>query len=119
MENTTNPSAFKPEDSSNNPIVKQDLPNAQIIMIIGIGSIVLCCCYGSGLIPGIISLIMANKAIKTYNENPMSYTESSLKNIKTGRICGIVAIALSVIYIGLLIVSIIVNGVASVTNPRF
>jgi len=50
---------------------KQQLPNATLILIFGILSIITCCCYGViGLILGIVALVLANKATAVYAANP-------------------------------------------------
>lgn len=77
---------------------KQQLPNATLILILGILSIVTCCCYGIiGLPLGIIALIMANKATLLYAENPELY--SGFQNVKTGKILAIIGIILNGIYL--------------------
>jgi len=77
---------------------KQQLPNSTLILVFGILSIVGCCCYGIiGLIFGIIAIVLANKAIKIYAENPDAYT--GFQNVKTGRILAIIGVVLSAIYI--------------------
>lgn len=84
---------------------QQKLPNATLILVFGILSIVTCCCYGViGLIFGIVSLVLANKALALYKANPELYTDAS--NVKTGRILAIIGIVLSVLaliyYIGII-----------------
>ncbi|MGI9550592.1 MAG: CCC motif membrane protein [Aurantibacter sp.] len=77
---------------------QQKLPNGTLILVFGILSIVTCCCYGIlGLIFGIIALVMANKAIALYKQNPEMY--SDFGNVKTGRILAIIGIVLSSIYL--------------------
>lgn len=77
---------------------KRDLPNATLILILGILSLVFCWCYGIlGLILGIIAVVLANTAKQAYLNDPDAYTETSFKNVNTGRICGIVAICLSTV----------------------
>ena len=51
---------------------QQKLPNATLILIFGIISIVTCCCYGLGLIFGIVAIVMAGKAPKVYKGKPES-----------------------------------------------
>jgi len=63
---------------------KRKLPNANAVLILGIVSILTCCCYGVvGLVLGIVALILAKKDIALYNENPELYEGYS--NINTGR----------------------------------
>ena len=91
------------------PIVKVPIPNSQGILILGIFSLVTSfCCLGIGfisLILGIIAITMSPKAMELYEQNPKVYSESSLKNVTTGRICGIIGICLN----GLLILGLIVT----------
>ena len=77
---------------------KQKLPNATTSLVLGILSLVTCICYGIiGLPLGIIALILGNKAIKEFNENPDNY--DSVGNASTGKITGIIGIVLNTIYI--------------------
>lgn len=75
------------------PPLQTELPNATLIMVFGILSIVFCTLLG--LIFGIISLTMSTRAMRDYEENPQKYTSSSYSNVKTGRICSIIGISLS------------------------
>lgn len=77
---------------------KQKLPNATAVLILGILSILTCCCYGIvGLILGIVALVLAKKDLIIYTENPELYEGYS--NINTGRILAIIGIILSSIYL--------------------
>ena len=77
---------------------KQKLPNGNAVLILGILSILTCCCYGIvGLILGIVALVLAKKDLQLYNENPEIYEGYS--NLNTGRILAIIGIILSSIYL--------------------
>lgn len=77
---------------------QQKLPNATLILVFGILSILTCCCYGIvGLALGITTLVLANKAAKLYAENPEAYT--GFQNVKTGKILAIIGIILSALYL--------------------
>ena len=77
---------------------KQKLPNSTLILVFGIISILTCCCYGViGMIFGIIALVLANKAIDQYLENPEIY--SGYQNVKTGKILAIIGVVLNAIYL--------------------
>ena len=76
---------------------QQKLPNATLILVFGIISIVTCCCYGLGLIFGIVAIVMAGKATKVYLANAEIYT--CYQNVKTGKILSIIRIILSAIYL--------------------
>jgi hypothetical protein len=78
----------------------QPIPNATGVLVLGIVSIVLCWCGGIvGLIAGIIALVLHSKGVSTYNANPSSYTSGSLQNMNAGRICAIIGIILSFLYL--------------------
>ena len=77
---------------------QQKLPNSTLILVLGILSLVTCCCYGFiGLILGIIALVLAKKATALYAENPEGYT--GFQNVKTGKILAIIGVILSAIYV--------------------
>ncbi len=97
---------------------QQPLPNATGVLVLGILSIVFCFCYGViGIILAIIALVMASKAKKLYIESPESYTVGSYKNVNAGRICAIIGLILSVIYVGYVIFIISYIGLENLGNP--
>lgn len=76
---------------------KQQIPNGTLVLVMGILSIIGCCCYGlPGIIFGIVAVVMGNKATKIYMEAPENYT--GFGNVKAGKIMGFIGITLSVIY---------------------
>ena len=77
---------------------QQKLPNETLIIILSIFGIVCCWCFGLGLIPAVIALVLAMKAQKIYNEQPENY--SNISTIKTGKILAIVGIVLGLYSIG-------------------
>jgi hypothetical protein len=97
MENQ-NPPPFPPNPPQGNPYqqnpvgMQQDVPNATLVLVLGICSIVIGC---AGPILGIIGLVMSNSAKKLYEANPGMYKESSYKNLNAGRICSIIGLCLS------------------------
>ena len=98
---------------------KQNLPNATSVLVLGIVSIVGCFCYGIvGMVCGIIALVLAKKDSVRYALNPNMYTPSSYGNLKAGRICAIIAIALSAIYLIFIIIIIAVIGVVGLSHPE-
>lgn len=85
------------------------LPNATAVLVLGILSIIGCCCYGFlGLILGIVALVLAKKDMALYRENPQQYSNYSALN--TGRILAIIGIAVSAIYLVIAIVMIAMYG---------
>ena len=90
-------------------IQRQELPNSTLILIFGLLSIIGCCCYGIvGLVFGIITMLMAQKATNIYNENPEMY--NGYQNVKTGKILAIIGIVLSALVLIIGIVSLIILG---------
>ncbi|EZH76044.1 membrane protein [Aquimarina atlantica] len=88
---------------------KQQLPNATLVLIFGIASIVTCFCYGFlGLVFGIIALVLAKKAKELYLANPELYI--GYENLNAGRICAIIGTILSSLYLLLIIGYIIFMG---------
>lgn len=87
---------------------KKDLPNATVILVLGILSLILCWCYGIvGLVLGIIAVAMSSAPRREYLEHPEEYTETSYKNIHTGRICGIIGICVALAVVAFLILVIL------------
>ncbi len=79
-------------DYSNNPNYGAgQLPNATATLVLGILSIVVC------FICGIVALVISNKDIAMYKNNPELYSAASYNNIKAGRICAIIGLALQVV----------------------
>ncbi|MBT8259193.1 MAG: DUF4190 domain-containing protein [Bacteroidia bacterium] len=77
---------------------RQTLPNSTLVLVMGILSIVGCCCYGlPGLICGIVAVVVGQKATSLYKEAPENY--SGFDNVKAGKIMGIIGIVLSVLFI--------------------
>ncbi|SRR5690554_1694537 len=77
---------------------KQKLPNSTAVLVLGILSIILsCCCTIFGSILGVIGLILANKSLTLYNENPDQYYD--VNNVKTGKILNIIGIVLGILFL--------------------
>ena len=92
------------------PPLKQ-LPNATLTLVLGIVSILGSCCYGVvGIIAGIIALIASSKSNKLLKEDPNGYSDAG--NHKAGRICAMVGLGLSVLYIVFMVLYFIIYGVA-------
>jgi len=94
---------------------QQNLPNATAALVLGIIAIPACCFYGIfGLVFGVIAWILSAGDMKKYQLNPGLYTESSYKNAKAGKICGMIATILSALFIVIFI--LIIAG--AITNPQ-
>jgi cobalamin synthase len=89
----------------------QPVPNATAVLVLGILSIVFCWCYGIiGAALSIIALVLASNAQKAYNANPSAYSPGSYGNLKGGRVCAIIGLILSCLYLLLIIIYIAVVG---------
>lgn len=94
------------------------LPNSTAVLVLGILSIVTCFCYGIiGIILGIIALVLASKANNLYKENPNAYTLASYNNLKGGKICAIVGLSLSSLYIICVVAYILLVGAVFAAMP--
>jgi len=90
---------------------REKLPNADIILILGIISIISCWCYGViGLTLGIIAIVMANSSIKAYQYQPERFTETSYNNVKAGRVCAIIGTVFSGLFILITIAKLVLLG---------
>lgn len=96
---------------------QQKLPNATAVLVLGIVSIVTCCCYGiPGLVTGIIALFLYKKDNALYKQNPSLY--SDYNNLNTGRILAIIGIILSVLTIAYFIFCIAFFGMDALSDPE-
>ena len=105
--------------SSQNFFIQQtSLPNATAVLVLGIISILGCFCYGVvGIICAIIALVLAKQDLVKYALDASLYTEASLKNLKAGRICAIVGLSLSVLYIIIIVIFLVFFGMDAINNP--
>lgn len=100
MENQTAHSAHGAGNGYNRNQSPRNLPNAGTILLLGILSILLCWWHFlsiAGIILGILALVMANRETAAYYANPGQYSISSLNQVKTGRICALIGLTISVV----------------------
>ncbi|CAM1362753.1 CCC motif membrane protein [Tenacibaculum xiamenense] len=100
-----------------NEFEQRQLPNATAVLVLGIISILSCCCYGiPGIILGVIALVLFKQDKNKYDLNPSLYTNYS--NLNTGRILAIIGIALSVFYLIFIVGMIAVVGWDALQDPE-
>lgn len=88
---------------------KQKLPNATAVLVLGILSILTCCCYGIiGIILSVIALAIGSKDFKTYQLDPEKF--DNYQHLKIGRILAIIGLVLSVLMIIIIIWAISIVG---------
>ena len=108
------------------------LPADPSAMILGIIALILgfssCCC--SGVLPpfvfliiiplllSVIGLIMANKSLKEYRQNPEVFLPSSKTNVHTAKVINIIALIMSSIVVVVIVVTLIAFG-ALITSQNY
>ena len=96
---------------------EKKLPNATVVLILGIFSILSCCCYGlPGVIMSIVGIILYNKDKKLYNESPGIYT--NYNSLHTGFILSIIGIVLNILSLIYIIAVIIMFGTGVFDDPE-
>ena len=105
------------ENNWNEPRVA--LPNASAVLVLGIISIVGCCCsYGVvGVVCAIIALVLAKSANDLYVSNPQQYTQSSYQNMNAGKVCAWIGLIPSILYVVFMIYLISILGFAMFVTP--
>jgi hypothetical protein len=117
--NTNPPATSQPFNQPFNYGIQRSLPNATPVLILGILSIVTCCCYGViGIILAIIALVLSKKDRALYAANMSLYTEGSFKNLKAGRVCAIIGLILNILLVLFMGVLIAVLGWATVSDQE-
>ncbi|WP_322550619.1 CCC motif membrane protein [Flavobacterium psychraquaticum] len=87
----------------------QKLPNATIVLVLGILSVLTICCYGIfSVILGAIGLVLANKDAKLYAMNPTLYTNYS--NLKIGKVLNIIGLVLGAVFLIAIIAMVVSLG---------
>jgi len=86
------------DDGINMP--SQKVPNALVVLLLGIFSIVGCCLGGwPGVILGAIGIFLASKGNAAFKASPDSYISSSYSNLKLGRTLSWIGLILSIIFL--------------------
>jgi hypothetical protein len=122
-ENTTTPTGspnpILPQNGGFGYGMSQSLPNATAVLVLGILSIVTCCCYGViGLILSIVALVLSKKDRVLYTTHAGFYTEGSFKNLNAGRVCAIIGLVLNIIYLLIIIAFVAMFGFAILTDQN-
>lgn len=114
-----NQSQFPPPHGAPGLDGQYGLPNATAVLVLGIVSIVFCCCYGIiGLIPAIIALVLAKKDRRLYATNPAIYKLSSYNNLNAGRVCAIIGLILNIIALLYFVFILIMFGAGMLSDPK-
>ncbi|WP_353083842.1 CCC motif membrane protein [Flavobacterium sp.] len=94
----------------------QKLPNSTAVLVLGILSILTCCCYGLfGMILAIVGLYLTHKDLIVYNVAPDKFINFSQLN--TGKILCIIGIVLNAITLLYFIWIIKMIGLDALQDP--
>lgn len=107
---------FNPYQNQQNDnfVIQQNLPNSTPVLIMGILAILGCCFWGSGLIFGIIGLVLTKKDMALYNANPNQY--KGIGSLNTGKILCIIGIVLSLISLIFIVYIYAILGIENYNN---
>ena len=88
------------EEKTNVNPFPENLPNANLILVLGILSIAFCWWHFIsviGIALGIVTLVLARKEKALYEGAPGRFTAISYNNVKAGRICAIIGLVISLL----------------------
>lgn len=107
---------FNPYQNQQNDnfVIQQTLPNSTAVLVMGIISVLTCCCYGIGVVLSIIGLVLANKDLKLYNANPSQYKSASTLN--TGKILCIIGLVLGILFLCFIFYIYVIYGYENYQN---
>jgi magnesium-transporting ATPase (P-type) len=88
------------QESDYNNVFQQNLPNSKTVLVLGILSIILSSWYFSiaGIVLSILALVLAKRDLSLYYSNKSQYTLSSFNNLKAGRVCAIIGLAVAILF---------------------
>lgn len=84
------------------------LPNSKTIYLLALLSCFIFCLAGIGILPAIISFLLASKSEKIYQANLDSYT--NIGQIKKGKIIAIIGIIINLVIVGIVIWTLMTIG---------
>ena len=89
-----------PQESDYNNVFQQNLPNSKTVLVLGILSIIFSSWYFSiaGIVLSIFALVLANRDLSLYYSNKSQYTLSSFNNLKAGRVCALIGLAVAILF---------------------
>jgi amino acid permease len=93
---------------TNNCMTTKKLPNATAVYLLALLSIFIFCFAGIGIVPAIISYVLAGKSEKIYVAGPDVY--SNFPTIKKGKIIAIFGVVLNLIIVGITIWTLMTIG---------
>ena len=94
------------------------IPYSVTAMVFGIVSIMVLCYFG--WVAAIVALVLYNKGMKIYNENPPDYKPGSLGMMRAAKITGIIGLILSIVVTLLYILYVVfIIGLVNYSSDSF
>ena len=91
---------------------QEEVPNSTATLVLGILSII-CWLYGlPGIVLGLIALYISGPGKIAYKNNPSLYTIASYNNLKAGRVCAIIGLCISALYLLVFFIFLVFIGTA-------
>ncbi len=85
---------------------QQNLPYANVVLTLGVISIIGCLCYGFlGLVSSIVAMIIAKKESRRFAGNPDQYTTTSYITLRAGNAMAIIGLVLALIYLAIFLIA--------------
>ena len=95
--------------SQPNAVVRKSLPNAGVVLFLGILSILFSALLGApGLLTGIITLVLSRSGKRLRKETPDAFTGGSWTCIVTGRVLAVIGIVLSLLVMAVIAFAVFV-----------
>jgi hypothetical protein len=100
MEEQQAPKNHSPQETDYNSVFHQNLPNSRTVLVLGVLSIVFSSWYFFivGITLSILALVLANRDLSLYYSNKTQYTLNSYNNLKAGRVCAIIGLAVGILF---------------------
>jgi hypothetical protein len=88
------------QETDYNNVFHQNLPNSRTVLVLGVLSIVFSSWYFFivGITLSILALVLANRDLSLYYTNKAQYTLNSYNNLKAGRVCAIIGLAVGILF---------------------
>ena len=107
-------------DRQNRGNLRMPAPNANLILVFGIVSIVTCCCCSGilGIIFAIIAIILAVKSKKEFTRNSDLYDENTFGKVNAGKTCAIIGLIVGILMfaIAMIVISVSLSDGASLID---
>jgi hypothetical protein len=100
MEEQQAPKNHSQQETDYNNVFHQNLPNSRTVLVLGVLSIVFSSWYFFivGVTLSIFALVLANRDLSLYYSNKTQYTLNSYNNLKAGRVCAIIGLAVGILF---------------------